>query len=234
MRRSARPAHFLAAVAAVIGLGSGCGDVSIPVTLALEQPSTISLELPTEQATTSLVGGVDTTIEADLGLLKLLGALVGKALPADIEVDEVLIAGTSISVFGGLFNTGTICLFQDPALPSEGSAAFNLLLGTAAFNMTLNASLAITDPALGGLLGGPQAFSQSIATVVPLSLSDLLGILGGGGGGLALTQEIDTVFGPVPLLGEIHVTGELTLASADAFPSDPLLDECDAYIASLP
>lgn len=232
--RSARPAHLLAALAAFIGLGSGCGDVSIPVDLALEQPSSLSLALPTEQATTELVGGVATTIEADLGLLKLLGALLGKALPADIVVDDVLIAGTSISVFGGLFNTGTICVFQDADLPSEGSAAFNLLLGSAAFDMTLNASLAITDPTLGGFLGGPQPFSQSIMAVVPLSLSDLFGILGGGGGGLALTQEIDTVFGPVPLLGEVHVTGELTLASADGFPSDPLLDECDDYIAGLP
>jgi len=234
MRRSARPAHFFAGLAAAIALGSGCGNVSIPITLALEDPSTLSLELPSEQATTSLIGGVDTTINADLGLLKLLGALVGQALPADIDVDEVLIAGTSVSVFGGLFNTGTICVFQDPDVPSEGSAAFNLLLGSAAFNMTLNASLAITDPTLGSFLGGPQPFSQAIATVVPLSLGDLLGILGGGGGGLALTQEIDTVFGPVPLLGEIHVTGELTLASADAFPSDPLLDECVTYIAGLP
>jgi hypothetical protein len=231
--RTARPAHLFAALAAFIGLGSGCGDVELPVILALEQPSSLSLELPTGAATTTLIGGVDTTITADLGLLKLLGALVGKALPADIAVNDVLIAGSPVDVFDGLFNTGVICVFQDPDVPSAGSAAFNLLLGTAAFNLTLNAAIALTDPTLGAFVG-VQGFSQSIATVVPLSLSDLLGILGGGGGGLALTQSIDTVFGPVPLLGEVHVTGELTLASADAFPSDPMLDVCADFVASLP
>jgi hypothetical protein len=231
--RRARPLHFLAACAAVIGLGSGCGNIELPVSLALEQPSELSLELPSEIATTSLSGGVETTIEADLGLLKLLGALVGKALPADIQIDDVLIAGTNIPLFGGLFNTGTICVFQDPDLASEGTAAFNLLLGTAAFEMSLNTMLALTDPAIGGLLGGPQPFTQDVAAVTPLSISDLLGILGGGGGGLAISQNIDTVFGPVPLLGEVHVTGTLTLASADEPPTGPLLDECADFIAGL-
>lgn len=233
MRRSARPTHLLAAAAAVIGLGSGCGNITLPVNLALEQPSELNLTLGDTVATTTLVGGVATTIEADLGLLKLLGALVGQAIPADIAVDDLLIAGTNIAIFGGALNTGTICLYQDPLIPSGGDAAFNMLLGSAAFNLTLNALIALTDPVLGPGIG-PQAFNQAISAVAPLSLTDMLAILGGSGGGLALTQEIDTVFGPVPLLGEIHAQGSLTLASADVLPSDPLLDDCNDYLALHP
>lgn len=232
MRTVARPTSLIAALLATVGLG--CGQLKLPVDLALEEPSELTLELPTETATTSLVGGVSTTIKADLGLLKLLGALVGKALVANVQVDDVLIAGTSVSILGGFINTGTICLFQDPEVPSSGSAAFNILLGTAAFDMSLNSLLAVTDPVLSGLVGGPQPFSQDVSAVVPLSLADLVGIIAGSGGGLAITQEIDTVFGPVPIIGEIHVTGALTLASTDTPPSDPLLDECADFIASLP
>lgn len=215
----------------------GCGNIELPISLALEQPSELTLELPifpppNDVATTFLVGGAEATIVADLGLLKLLGALVGKALPADIAIDDVLIAGSEI-VIGGALPTGTICVFQDPDLASSGEAQFNLLLGMAAFEMQLNTLLALTDPTLGGLLGGPAPFGQAVSAVVPLSIADLLGILAGGGGGLALTQEIDTEFGPVPILGTVHVTGALTLASADGPPSDPMLDECEAFIAGL-
>ncbi|MEB2346443.1 MAG: hypothetical protein OZ948_17095 [Deltaproteobacteria bacterium] len=232
--RRVRPLYGFAALLAFIGLGSGCGDVSIPVDLALEQPSELSLVLPEGPASTSLVGGVETTIVADLGLLRLLGAMVGQALPADIQIDDVLIAGTAIPVFGGLVNTGTVCVFQDPAVPSSGSAAFNLLLGTAAFEMSLNTRLGLTDPTFNAMLGGPQAFTQEIAAVVPISLSDMLAIMGGTGGGLAISQDVDATFGPVPVLGTVHVTGTLTLASTDTPPVDPLLDDCVAYIAGLP
>lgn len=235
MRRPARPAHLFVALVAATGLG--CGEIEMPIDLALEQPSELTLELPIfpppfDQATTSLVGGVQTTIIADLGLLKLLGALVGKAIPAEIVIDDILIAGSEILIGGGL-PTGAICLFQDPDLASGGTAKLNLLLGAAAFDMTLNTRLGLTDPLLGGLLGEPAPFTQVVSAVTPLSIGDMLAMLGGGGGGLALTQEIDATFGPVPILGTIHVTGALTLASSDEFPSDPLLDTCADFIAGL-
>jgi hypothetical protein len=216
----------------------GCGEIELPVSLALEQPSELTLELPIfpppfDEETTSLVGGVETTITTEIGLFELLGALIGKAIPADIAIDDVLIAGTEILIGGGL-PTGAICVFQDPDLASGGSASFNILLGVAAFEMTLNTRLGLTDPLLGSLLGEPAPFQQIVSAMVPVSIGDLLALISGGGSGLALTQDIDAEFGPVPILGTVHVTGTLTLASTDTPPSDPLLDECAAFIASLP
>jgi hypothetical protein len=209
----------------------------IPIDLALEEPSVLTLELPIfpppfNEESTTLVGGVQTTIVADIGLLELLGALIGKAIPADIQIDDILIAGTEILIGGGL-PTGPICLFQDPDLASGGSAALNPLLGVAAFSMTLNTRLGVTDPFLASLIGEPAPFTQVVDATVPLSIGDLLALLAGGGSGIALTQEIDAEFGPVPIIGIIHVTGTLTLASTDTPPSDPLLDTCAAFIAGL-
>jgi hypothetical protein len=237
MPASLRAKILVALFAFAVVPSLGCGEIELPITLALEEPSSLTLELPifpppNDVASTSLVGGVQTTIVADIGLLELLGALIGKAIPASIAVDDILIAGTEILIGGGI-PTGAICLFQDPDLASTGSAALNPLLGVAAFNMTLNTKLGVSDPFLAGLLGEPAPFTQVISATAPLSIGDLLAILGGGDSGLALTQEIDATFGPLPIIGTIHVTGELTLASADALPSDPLLDTCADFIAGL-
>ncbi|MCL4686535.1 hypothetical protein KJ059_17490 [Myxococcota bacterium] len=231
-------ARLLAVLFAVAVLPSfGCGQIEVPVDLVLEQPSSLTLELPImpppyNEETTSLVGGVQTTIVANVGLFQLLGALVGKAIPAVIEIDDILIAGTEI-VIGGSLPTGAICLFQDPDLASVGSAQMNVLLGVAAFDMTLNTRLGVSDPVLASLFGEPDPFTQVISAVVPLSIGDLLTMIGGGDSGLALTQDIETEIGPLPIFGTIRVTGSLTLASSDIPPSDPLLDTCEAFIASL-
>lgn len=231
-------ARLLVVVLAIAVVPSfGCGEIALPIDLVLEEPSDLTLGFPLlpppfDQETTSLVGGVQTTIVANLGLLQLLGALVGKAIPADIAVDDVLIAGRELLI-GGALSTGTICLFQDPVLASGGVASLNPLLGVAAFDMTLNTRLAITAPGLAALLGEPAPFAQVVNAVVPLSIGDLLTIVGGGDSGIALTQEIDAEFGPVPIFGTIFVTGSLTLVSSDVPPSDPLLDSCAAFVAGL-
>lgn len=213
----------------------GCGQIELPVTLALEQPSDLTIEVaitdPPIEATTNLVGGVETTIVTNIGLKELLGALIGKAIPADIAIDDILIAGSEFDI-GGLL-TDTICLFQDPAVPSEGAASFNLLLGVAGFDMTLNTKLGITDPFLDALLGGAQPFQQVISATVPVSLSDMLALISGGGAGLSISQDIDAQF-DTGILGPIHVTGTLTLASTDTFPTGALIDDCVAYIAAQP
>lgn len=215
-----------------------CGTVVIPTTLALESPSEITIAIPIfpppyDQETTSLVGGVETTITTELGLLELLGITIGIALPADISVDDILIAGTEI-VIGGLLPTGTLCVALDPDLPGGGSALINPLLGVAEFNIALNTLIHITDPGLGGVLGGALPFGAAINAVTPLSLGDLLDLMAGGTGGLSLTQEIDTTLPPdTPVIGPSQVTATLTLATTETFPSDPLLDECEAYLAGL-
>jgi hypothetical protein len=205
--------------------------------LVLEQPSEMTLELPImpppyDFETTSLVGGVQTTITTKLGLLQLLGAFAGKAIPADIAVDDVLIAGTEI-VIGGSLPLGTLCVVQDPLNPSAGMAYLNPLLGVAEFDMALNTMFHATDPYTGPLLGGPVPFVQEVSAITPLSIGDMLDLLGGGGGGLSLSQPVEAELGPMPLFGIINISGTLTLATADAQPSDPLLDECEAYLAGL-
>jgi hypothetical protein len=205
--------------------------------LVLEQPSEITLELPIlpppyNFETTNLVGGVQTTITTKLGLLQLLGAFAGKAIPADIAVDDVLIAGTEI-VLGGSLPLGTLCVAQDPENPSSGMAYLNPLLGVAEFEMALNTMFHATDPYSGPLLGGPVPFVQEVSAITPLTIGDMLDLLGGGGGGLSLSQPVDAELGPLPLFGMINITGTLTLATADAPPSDPLIDECEAYLAGL-
>ncbi len=237
MPASLRARLFVVLFAVAVMPSFGCGQIEVPVDLVLEQPSALTLELPIlpppfNEETTSLVGGVQTTIVANVGLLQLLGALVGKAIPAEIEIDDILIAGTEILI-GGALPTGAICLFQDPDLASAGAAQLNVLLGVAAFDMTLNTKLGISDPGLAALIGEPSPFTQVISAIVPLSIGDLLAMLGGGDSGIALTQDVEAEFGPLPIFGTIRVTGSLTLASSDIPPSDPLLDTCQAFIASL-
>jgi len=215
-----------------------CGTVVIPTTLALEDPSIINITIPIgppeeQLKTSSLVGGVETTITTELGLLELIKVSLGKALPADIAIDDIRIAGTGFDILGLLF-TGTLCVEPDPALPGGGTAMINVLLGVAEFDIALNTLIWVTDPSLGGVVGGPLPFGATIDEMVPLSIGDLLDLIGGGSGGLSLTQEISTTLPPdTPVIGPAEVSATLTLSSTDTFPSDPLLDECEAFFASM-
>jgi hypothetical protein len=225
--------------AAVLGLFvlplMACGDVVIPQTLVLEQPSEISLTVdvidPPETYTTSLVGGIESTITASLGLFEVLGALVGVPLVADVSVDNIAIAGTEIN-FLGLLPTGTICVSLDELNPGGGEAYINPLLGVAQFLIDLNTVISITNEVVGGILGGPLPFAATIDSIVPLTLGDLIGLILGDSGGISLTQEIDTTIPEdVAIIGGAPISATLTLASADALPSgNALLEECDAFL----
>jgi hypothetical protein len=109
----------------------------------------------------------------------------------------------------------------------------NALLGVAQFNIDLNTEIWVTDPALLGVVGGPLPFTATIDATAPLSLGDLLNLAAGGTGGLSLTQQIDTTLPPeTPVIGAAQISATLTLSSADTLPSDPMLDDCDAFFAS--
>jgi hypothetical protein len=214
-----------------------CGTVVMPVDLALEDPSAIHITIPllpppNNVKTTFLVGGVETTITTELGLIELLAISLGHALPADISIDDIRIAGTEFDILGLLF-TGTLCVEPDDSLPNDGTALINVLLGMAEFHIPLNTLIWVTDPGLLGVVGGPLAFGAQIDEIVPLSIGDMLALLGGGSAGLSLTQEIDTTLPPdTPVIGPAEVSATLTLTSTDTFPTDPLLDECEAFFAS--
>jgi hypothetical protein len=214
-----------------------CGDIELDVDLALEDPSQIDITIPLLPApnnvkTTFLVGGIESTITTHLGLIELIAASLGQALPANIAIDDIRIAGTEFDILGLLF-TGTLCVRPDPLTPSGGTAMINALLGVAQFNIDLNTEIWVTDPALLGVVGGPLPFTATIDATAPLSLGDLLNLAAGGTGGLSLTQQIDTTLPPdTPVIGAAQISATLTLSSADALPSDPMLDECDAFFAS--
>jgi hypothetical protein len=56
---------------------------------------------------------------------------------------------------------------------------------------------------------------------------------GNADGVLSITQDLD-VFMEAEVLGNtlpLHVTGQLSLSTANEFPTGPLLDECIAFLA---
>ena len=111
----------LGLLATLLGSGSiGCGSIDIPVDLALVGDNTISIEAEgSPPLATTLVGGVETTISANLGLFSLLNP---NGIMAGITVDDLLFAGENIPILGGLLNTGTLCIEQNLDNPGGGSA----------------------------------------------------------------------------------------------------------------
>lgn len=215
----------------------GCGTVETPVNMVLDQPTVISVEMPIvtppyNLESTNLVGGMQMTITTQLGLFELLGMFVGQAIPSDIAVDDILIAGTEI-VISDVLPLGTLCIAPDPLDPSGGTAYLNPMLEVAEYDMMLNMVLHVTNPMANNLLGDPLAFPMEVNTIAPLTFGDMIEMMGGGTGNIALSQDVDAELGPVPFIGPIIVTGTLNLSSADAQPTDPLLDECAAYLADL-
>jgi len=221
-------------LATLLGGGSvGCGDIDIPLDLALVGDNTItitapSLPLPLQ---TSLVGGVETTISVDIGLFSLLNP---NGIMAGIAVDDLLFAGGNIPILGGL-NTGTVCIEQNLDNPGGGTAHLRILQGAADFLLALNTNIRGTDPTFTlvleqlGLSSGFPFDTVVDVQDVPLSFGDLIGLLlgGGGSGGLELSQDISSTLPPdIPFFGGATVETSLTLATVDAIPADPLLADC--------
>jgi hypothetical protein len=215
--------------------GIGCGEIELPINLALVGDNTFSLEIvgfppPNNVFTSTLVGGAEATVVVDLNPFELF---TPQGLAAAILVDRVLIAGTDIDIFG--LHTGTVCVFDDVDNPGGGFAFLRPIHGNADFTLTLNTLISPTDPFILGLFPEPLEFSAAIDETVPLTLADLLGLLlggGGSGGGLELSQELTATIPPsVPLLANSIITADVTLATTETFPVDPLLDDCEAFLA---
>ena len=223
----------LGLLATLLGSGSiGCGSIDIPVDLALVGDNTISIEAEgSPPLATTLVGGVETTISANLGLFSLLNP---NGIMAGITVDDLLFAGENIPILGGLLNTGTLCIEQNLDNPGGGSAHMRILQGQADFLMALNTLIRGTDPGFVALLdtlgyGTGFPFDTVVeAYDVPFSLVDMLGLLAGSSsGGLELSQDISTTLpADIPFFGGATVNASLTLATVDAIPVDPLMADC--------
>jgi hypothetical protein len=221
-----------ASLVVVSSLAVGCGSIDIEQNLALVGDNVITIRLPDLQPpfnelATTVEGGVATTISVDLVDLFRLGGI-----PAGIAVDDLNIAGEKIAIVPGVLETGRICLAQDPNDLGGGMALIRPFAGTMSISLALNTIIAVEDGI--GIAGLPGLeFGALVEDEIPTSLSDLLGLfLGGGGGGLEVTQTItDTLPDDIPLFGGAEIEATLTLASAETLPTSDNLMFCEGFTA---
>ena len=211
-----------------------CGQIEVPMTLALDSSqSSISLSLQPAGlplGTTELEGGVSTLMTMDIGLIEILFHLPFSGV---IEVGDLLFGGSSINIFGS--PTGTLCTVVDESSPGGGTVLADIFDGTIDFDMALGTLILPTDPGILVLIPDGFAFEFAFSDSADLSLIDLLGLaFGNADGGLTVQQSFSEVI-EVLILGnplQIGIDGQVTMATANEFPSGLLLDECDAFLSA--
>ena len=221
------------AISALATTGTGC-SLKIESLLGVQDTSHLDVTLTAPIAFTAppqpLQGGTVMDISIKVSLLDLtFGHFNG-----DITVKELLIGapGFTLPLLG---NTQEICVVpSDPNNPGSGTFTANTFRKTATFDVTTDTIALVGNPALAALLpGGGFPFPFHLQSSVPFTLKDALGLLSGKGS-ITITQPIDQALafkiGSINAAG--HAGGEITLASADAFPTSPLLDSCLALIAN--
>jgi hypothetical protein len=233
MSLTTRPLGLLAA--ALFTVNAGCGQIELPVSFALQGDNTITLEVPffppgQNIFESTLIGGADATISIDLNPFILL---TKDGLAAFISLDLVRIAGTDINLFG--LHTGTVCIYDDPDNPGGGIAHLRPLHQEADFDIAFNTLISPTNPQLLALFADPLPFQAEVSTTTTVTLTDLFGLLiGSSGSGIELSQQLVTTLPEdIPFFANSIVTADLTLATAEAIPSDPMLDFCEDFIAGL-
>jgi len=181
----------------------------------------------------TLEGGAVMNIDIGISLLDLIfGDFEG-----DITVGEVLIATPGFN-FLNLVPTGRLCIVPNATNPGGGTFEANIYSQEATFDVALNTEAVFGSPMISNLMGGALPFPFALVSTIPFTLSDMLGMLTGSTD-LSITQEvnqpIDLNTTGSPPFGGLHivgsVSGEIALASADAFPTSPILDECIAILA---
>jgi hypothetical protein len=213
----------------------GCGHIQFPATLALVGDNTISMEIPffppgKNVFGTSVVGGAETTISVDI--LDPLQLVQPEGLMASISVDRVLIAGGDINIYG--LHTGTVCTYNDPANPGTGTAFLRPVQQQGEFHIALNTLIGVTNPQLAAFLPGPLPFSAEVDDTTRVTLVDMLALATGQEADIEIHQVIQAVLpDDIPILAGSTITADVTLKTVKQFPSDPLLDDCEAFLAGL-
>lgn len=189
------------------------------------------LDLPPDVL--ALEGGTVMSIDVSIGFFDLiLGNVDG-----DVTVDELLIAAPPFNVLGiPALNTEEVCVVPQDGGAAGGTFEANIWGGTATFDVAIDTIALIGNPILAALLpGGGFAFPFDLESSVPFGLAEALGLLTGAGG-FAVSQPVDMDIqididgpGPQPAL-PAHIGGQIDLASVDAFPTSPLLDDCIAFL----
>jgi hypothetical protein len=212
---------------------SGCGEIQMPMTLALEDGSNIEIEmvapLTLPLGTTYLEGGVMTVMTANIDLL---GLLLHVPMFGVIEIDQLLFGGTEFSILGTA--TGTLCTIPNPNGSSGGSVLIDIFGGHIDFYMDLDTAIMVTNPDLAANLPDGFQFTMSVDEGADISLPELLAMaFGNADGVLSITQVLDEEFETEILpgfLATLHISGELALATANEFPTGLLMDECIDFL----
>jgi hypothetical protein len=230
---------LLAALTAFAAGQVACGVIEAPMTLALEEGSSMQISLnptspnPLVLGTVDLEGGVETLMTAEFSLFAIL---FHQPVFGVIEVNDLLFAGTPFSLLG--IPTGEVCTVQDPNVSSGGTVLIDIFdhqINNASiqFVVDLAAVIRLGNPTLANLIPDGFPLVLSVDADADLTLAEMLALISGDAeGGLAITQELDEVL-IADLLGtplEIGVQGELTLATVNEFPTGPLLDDCIALL----
>lgn len=215
--------------------GVGCGQIEFPVTLALVGENTITMEIPLFPPGqnifgTTVVGGAESRIQVDL--TNPLQLFQPEGLAATVLVDRVLIAGPDINIFG--LHTGTICTYDDVENPGSGLAFMRPIQQEGEFHITMNTLISVTNPQLAQFLPGPLPFAAQLDDTTRVTLLDMVNLATGQPADIEISQVIEAVLPEdIPLLAGSIITADVTLKTVEEFPADPLLDECEAFLAGL-
>lgn len=227
---------------ALIAFAAGqvaCGVIEAPITLALEEGSSIDIFLnpaspnPPLLGSIDLEGGVDTLMTAEFDLIAIL---FQQPVFGVIEVNDLLFAGTPFSLLG--IPSGEVCTIPDPNVASGGTVLIDIFdrqinNASVQFAMDMATVILVGNPTLGSLIPDGFPLVLSVDAEADLTLTEMLTLLSGDAeGGLSITQVLDEEI-VVDLLGTplpIGIQGELTLSTVNEFPTGPLLDDCIAFL----
>lgn len=215
---------LLLALAGSIGVTTGCTQV-VDQILEVGPGSSVTLTIADTDLTSDQVGGIESTVELQISFFDVLFNL---PLDGTVTINDILIAGTPLTI--GPNSTGTLCTSPlDPNDAGGGTIEINLKRRKLTLETASLTGVEATDPVIGPVLGVLE-LPVEISAMQPVNLLDLLGALGGKGLPLDITQEFEFTIEEGPLTGAV-VSGVLNLTSTDTFPTDPLITECENFLA---
>jgi len=233
--RQRRNRWMMTIAVAVVAAQSMACSLSFESILEMQDGSVMELtvlNLPPNNL--PLEGGTVMDIDITLSLLELL---LGGTISGDVSIGDLLFAAPPFNFLGiPALNTGNICVIKDETVPGGGTFVSNLGDETATFDVVLATVALIGNPVLAATIpGGGFQFPFNLSSTVPLTLGDMLGLLGGSGS-IEITQALDETLdimvdlggGPIPI--SAHIGGQVVIASTDAFPSTTLVEECIAFL----
>lgn len=227
---------FPVLIIAVSALYSVACSITTESILEMQEGSAIEMTLLNFPAQNlELEGGVVMNMDISIGFFDLILGNIG----GDISVGDLLFATDPFNFFGfPQLYTEEVCIVSDAADPGGGTFNANIYFSSADFDVALNTTALIGNETLAGsITGGGLSLPFALNATLPMTLGDMLGLLTGGSGSFEVTQDVEEdihleieLFPGFFVEYEPHLSGSLTLASADAFPSTPLIDDCIAFL----